>query len=207
MKILFQGDSITDCDRIRTDPTDMGKGYARFVKARLSLDYPAKYEFVNRGVGGNRIADVYARMYPDITSIKPDLMSIMIGTNDYPWNEHEKYQVRFERIFNMLLDDVKSDLPDIKFMILEPFVLPGDRVVAENYPLRREHTERRSEAAQRVAERFGAKFVPMQKALDAVLDQAPIEYWTIEGVHLTEAGHQILADEWIKAFKQMYDLQ
>ncbi len=206
MKILFQGDSITDAGRDRTDPAEMGRGYAKFVKARLSLDYPAKFEFFNRGVGGNRVADVYARMYPDIIDIKPDLMSIMIGTNDYPWNENEKYNVRFERVFNMLLEDVKTDLPDLKLMILEPFVLPGDRVVAENYPLRRAQTEKRSEAAQRVAERFGAKFVPIQKHLDAVLDKAPIDYWTIEGVHLTEAGHQILADEWIKAFKEMYDL-
>lgn len=206
MKILFQGDSITDSERVRTDPNDVGKGYARFVKARLSLDYPAQFEFVNRGVGGNRVADVYARMYPDIIAIKPDLMSIMIGTNDYPWCEDEKYQVRFERVFNMLLEDVKADLPDLKLMIMEPFLLPGERVVAEGYPVRRAQTERRGEAAQRIAEKFGAKFVPTQKALDSVLDKAPIDYWTIEGVHLTEAGHQILADQWIKAFKEMYNL-
>jgi lysophospholipase L1-like esterase len=206
MKILFQGDSITDAGRVRTEPNDMGTGYAKFVKARLSLDYPAKYEFLNRGVGGNRIADVYARMYPDIIALNPDLMSIMIGTNDYPWSADEKYQIRFERVFNMLLDDVKTDLPDLKLMILEPFVLPGDRVVAENFPLRLEHTKKRSEASQRVAERFGAKFVPIQKPLDDVLDKAPIEYWTLEGVHLTEASNQILADEWIKAFKEMNSL-
>ena len=51
MKILFQGDSITDSGRVRTEPTDMGTGYAKFVKARLSLDYPAKFEFFNRGIG------------------------------------------------------------------------------------------------------------------------------------------------------------
>ena len=206
MKILFQGDSITDAGRVRTEPADMGVGYARFVKARLSLDYPAKYEFLNRGVGGNRVADVYSRMYPDIIALRPDLMSIMIGTNDYPWSDDDKYQVRFERVFNMLLEDVKTDLPDLKLMIMEPFVLPGDRVVAENYPLRRAGTERRAESAVKLAEKFGAKFVPTQKALDDVLDKAPIDYWTIEGVHLTEAGHQILADQWIKAFKEMYNL-
>ncbi len=206
MKILFQGDSITDWGRSRTDFNDVGRGYAHLVKARLSLDYPGKFEFQNRGVGGNRVADVYARMYPDIIELKPDLMSIMIGTNDYPWFEDEKYNERYERVFNMLLEDVKADLPEIKFMILEPFVLPGDRVVAENYSLRRAQTEKRSEAAQRVAERFGAKFVPIQKHLDAALEKAPIDYWTIEGVHITEAAYQIIADEWIKAFKEMYNL-
>jgi lysophospholipase L1-like esterase len=206
MRILFQGDSITDCGRSRTDFTDIGRGYAHLVKARLSLDYPGKFEFQNRGVGGNRVSDVYARMYPDIINLNPDLMSIMIGTNDYPWFEDEKYLIRYERVFNMLLEDVKTDLPNVKFMILEPFLLPGDRVVAENYPLRLAQTEKRSEAAQRIAEKFDAKFVPIQKHLDAVLDKAPIEYWTLEGVHLTEASNQILADQWIKAFKEMYSL-
>lgn len=206
MRILFQGDSITDCGRSRTDFTDIGRGYAHLVKARLSLDYPGKFEFQNRGVGGNRVSDVYARMYPDIINLNPDLMSIMIGTNDYSWFEDEKYLIRYERVFNMLLEDVKTDLPNVKFMILEPFLLPGDRVVAENYPLRLAQTEKRSEAAQRIAEKFDAKFVPIQKHLDAVLDKAPIEYWTLEGVHLTEASNQILADQWIKAFKEMYSL-
>ena len=39
-KILFQGDSITDCGRSRTDLTDMGPGYPNLVKASLGLDFP-----------------------------------------------------------------------------------------------------------------------------------------------------------------------
>jgi lysophospholipase L1-like esterase len=112
----------------------VGRGYANLVKARLSLDYPGKFEFQNRGVSGNRIADVYARMYPDIIELEPDLMSIMIGTNDYPWLDDEKYNERYERVFNMLLSDVREDLPNVRFMILEPFLLPGDRVVVEISP-------------------------------------------------------------------------
>lgn len=206
MKILFQGDSITDWDRSRTDFTNVGRGYANLVKARLSLDYPGQFEFQNRGIGGNRVADVYARMYPDIIELEPDLMSIMIGTNDYPWFDDEKYNERYERVFNMLLSDVREDLPNIRFMILEPFLLPGDRVVAEGYPSRLAQTQRRSEAAQRVAEKFDAKFVPIQKHFDEALKKAPVDYWTFEGVHITEAAYQIIADEWIKAFKEMYSL-
>lgn len=206
MKILFQGDSITDWDRSRSDFTNVGRGYAQLVKSRLGLDYPGQFEFENRGVGGNCVADVYARMYTDIISLNPDFMSILIGTNDYTWSDNDKYNVRYEKVFNMLLDDVTEDLPNIKLMIMEPFVLPGDRVVAENYPLRLEQTKRRSEAAQRIAEKFGAKFVPLQKLLDDACQKAPVNYWTLEGVHLSEAAYQILADEWIKAFKEIYDL-
>ncbi len=205
MKILFQGDSITDWDRSRTDDTNVGRGYVGLVTSRLSLDYPGKFEFINRGISGNRVADIYARMNEDIIALKPDLMSIMVGTNDYPWSDNEKYCERYEKVFDMLLRDVKEDLPDIKLIIMEPYVLPGERVVSEGYPLRLKETKKRSEAAQRIAEKYGARFVPLQKLLDDACTKAPVNYWTTDGVHISYAAYQILADEWIKAFKEFLD--
>ena len=78
-RILFQGDSITDCKRIREDNISMGVGYANMVKAELGYEYPEKYEFINRGIGGNRIVDVYARIKSDIINLQPDYMSLLIG--------------------------------------------------------------------------------------------------------------------------------
>lgn len=206
MKILFQGDSITDWNRSRTDDTNVGQGYALLVKSRLSLDYPGKFEFLNRGIAGNRVCDVYARMNEDIIHLRPDFMSIMIGTNDYPWLDGEKYLRRYEKVFDMLIGDVLEDLPDLKLMIMEPFLLPGERVVQEGYPKRLLQTQKRSEVSQRIAEKYGARFVPIQKLLDEACEKAPVDYWTLEGVHLTSAAYQILADEWIKAFKEIYGL-
>ncbi len=203
MKILFQGDSITDWNRSRTDDSNVGNGYAGLVKSRLSLDHPGKFEFINRGVSGNRVADIYARMNEDIIALRPDLMSIMVGTNDYPWSANEKFLHRYERVYDMLIGDIKEDLPDIKLIIMEPFLLPGERVVNEGYPTRRAETEKRSEVSRRIAEKYGAEFVPLQALLDKACEKAPVEYWTIEGVHLTSAAYQILADEWIKAFKKV----
>ena len=59
-KILFQGDSITDCNRGRENLDDVGYGYPLFVKAQLGIEYPGEFEVTNRGVGGNRIVDLYA---------------------------------------------------------------------------------------------------------------------------------------------------
>ena len=82
MKILFQGDSITDCGRAREDVNSMESGYPALVRAHLGYNEPQKYEFVNRGISGNRIVDVYARIKRDITNLKPDVMSILIGVNE-----------------------------------------------------------------------------------------------------------------------------
>lgn len=62
MRILFQGDSITDADRTRLRRDDyLGNGYALFVKAALGYECP-DFEFYNRGESGNQIVNLYARI-------------------------------------------------------------------------------------------------------------------------------------------------
>ena len=64
--ILFQGDSITDCGRSRENEVMIGTGYPLFLKAQLGFENPNEWQFYNRGVSGNRIVDLYARMKEDI---------------------------------------------------------------------------------------------------------------------------------------------
>ena len=85
--ILFQGDSITDCGR-GNSISGFGDGYAMLVTAQLGLDCPGEYTFYNKGIGGNRIVDVYARIKEDIINLKPDYMSLLIGVNDV-WHEFD----------------------------------------------------------------------------------------------------------------------
>ena len=69
MKILFQGDSITDMGRSRENPRSMGMSYAMLVSADLGLEAPGCHEFTNRGISGNRIVDIYARLKADILNL------------------------------------------------------------------------------------------------------------------------------------------
>lgn len=85
--ILFQGDSITDGNRLRDNEWDlnhqMGHGYAYIVNSTLGTKYPEKnLKFVNKGISGNKISDLSARWREDTLRIKPDILSILIGIND-----------------------------------------------------------------------------------------------------------------------------
>ncbi len=80
--ILFQGDSITDAGRSRENDANTGIGYPTLVKGELGLSYPNQYNIYNRGISGNRVVDLYARIKKDIINLKPDIMSILIGVND-----------------------------------------------------------------------------------------------------------------------------
>lgn len=206
MKILFQGDSITDAGRSRENDLMLGVGYPLLVKGNLGLEEPNKYEFYNRGIGGNRIVDVYARIKADILNIKPDVMSILVGINDV-W--HEKYENpngvdsnKFFKIYSMLIEEIKAELPDVKIMILEPFFLEGS-ATKENLEYFKQEVPKRAEMAKKVAENHDLMFVPLQEKFNDLLETATPEYWLEDGVHPTAAGHELIKNEWIKAFKSL----
>ena len=206
MKILFQGDSITDAGRSYTDDENFGTGYPLFVKATLGIENPDKYEFFNRGISGNRIVDLYARIKADIINIKPDVMSILIGVNDV-W--HDFYENpngvdedKFFKIYSMLIEEVKEALPEIKIMILEPFILM-DSGTEKNYEEFRSEVEKRAAMAKKIAEKFGLPFIPLQAGFDEMSKNTDTSYWLADGVHPTPMGHEYIKREWLKEFSSL----
>ena len=209
MRILFQGDSITDCGRSRENNVNVGTGYALLVKSALGYKEPAAHEFFNRGISGNRIVDVYARIKKDILNLKPDVMSLLIGVNDV-WNElgddpNGVDNDKFFKIYCMLIEEIKAALPEIKLMILEPFCLQGSATTSTEERWQGFSTEvpRRAAMAKKVAEKYGLTFIPLQEKFDKLCESAPADYWLADGVHPTAMGHQMIAREWMAAYKTL----
>jgi lysophospholipase L1-like esterase len=182
------------------------------VAGELGMDAPYQYKFYNRGISGNRIVDLYARIKADMINLKPDVMSILIGVNDV-WHEYS-YQngvsaEKFEIVYSLLIEELQQALPELKLFILEPFVLPGGATMNnEEHPARwdffRSEVELRAKAAKRVAEKYNLPFVPLQEMFDKVNADAPeMGYWLRDGVHPTPAGHELIKQQWLKAFKEL----
>ena len=202
--ILFQGDSITDASRNRDLPFDLGKGYPNLVSAYLGFENPCKYEFINRGISGNRRVDLYARMKIDLINLNPDIMSILIGVNDI-WHEIGRENGveidRFEKVYRMLLEDTVRALPDTKIMICEPFVLPGT-ATDEKYD-RFLTVKDYAAVAKKLAEEFSLTFVPLQAAMDKAGAEYGNDVILSDGVHPTMKGAVIFGNEWLKAFEKI----
>ena len=188
--ILFQGDSITDGKRLRGKENEwdlnhqMGHGYAFIVNALLGSRHPERnLKFINRGISGNRVADLYGRWKEDTLNLHPDVLSILVGINDCGSTIYENAGSdpdRFEKIYQLLIDEAKKQNPDLLLVLCEPFLLP----VGE----RKEHFKEWNDLMK-----------PLQDKFNQLCEIRDPDYWVWDGVHPTVCGHQILADEWMKA--------
>ena len=202
--VLFQGDSITDAGRDRqvSEPNlarGLGSGYPLLAAAAALAAYPDRaLRFYNRGVSGDKVPDLASRWATDTLALAPDVLSILVGVNDF-WHKLSKGYTgtvqQYEDQYVALLDQTRRALPRVRVLVLEPFVLRCGAVDDRWFP---EFDERRA-AARRVAQHAGASFVPLQAAFDDMVRQGAPQYWAADGVHPTPAGHAVIAEQWRRA--------
>ncbi len=206
-RVLFQGDSITDARRekekqLPNNSLSFGQGYA-FLAASKLLNSLAerKLIFYNRGISGNKVYQLAERWEKDCIDLKPDLLSILIGVNDYWHKRNNKYEGTveiYERDYNLLVKRTVEQLPGIKLVICQPFAVPGTSAVDQSWM---KPIKEYQEAAKRVADEFQAVWVPFQKVFDEAVKYAPAVYWTEDGVHPSMAGAQLMSEAWLRSIE------
>ena len=205
MKIVFFGDSITDMgrNRERDDVFGMGEGYVFYVAGDIKRE-SLSTEVINRGISGNRIVDLYARIKYDVWNLQPDVLSILIGVNDV-WHEiGNKNGVeldRFIKVYQMLIEDTLKVLPNVKIVLCEPFVLKG-AATELNYD-KFLQVKDYAKAVKAIAEKYNLGFVPLQEQFDKVAKDGNACDYLYDGVHPTIAGSTIIANEWLKGFEKL----
>jgi lysophospholipase L1-like esterase len=203
--ILFQGDSITDAGRKHdeTNPnSNLGSGYAFMAGSELLYQHADKnLRVFNKGISGNKVYQLAERWDADCLALKPNVLSILIGVNDF-WhtltNNYTGTPETYHKDLDALLERTKKALPGIKLVIGEPFAVKGIKAVDDKwYPTF--DTYRR--AARELAGKHGAAFIPYQTVFDKAAQKAPGVYWTYDGVHPSLAGSQLMAHAWLALVK------
>jgi len=205
--ILFQGDSITDAGRNKTNTTPnsapmLGNGYAFLASGNLLMHNATKnLKVYNRGISGNKVYQLAERWDADCLQIKPTVLSIMIGVNDFWHTLTNGYAGTIETYrtdYRKLLDRTKQALPEVKLIIGEPFAVNGIKSVTDQwFPKFNEYRQ----AAREIADSYNAVFIPYQSVFDEAQKTAPGSYWTADGVHPTLAGANLMAEAWLKTVK------
>jgi len=205
--ILFQGDSITDAGRDKNSKTPntssmMGSGYVMLAAGDLLFNHAAKnLTIYNKGISGNKVYQLSERWDADCIELKPNVLSILIGVNDFWHTKTGNYKSTvktYENDYRALLRRTFTALPSVKLIIGEPFAVSGIKAVDDSwYP----EFNRFREAAKKLADEFNAVFIPYQKLFDEAQKHAPGVYWTHDGIHASLAGAYLMANAWLEAVK------
>ena len=201
--IVFQGDSITDAGRNREEKSfnkGLGNGYAMLATSRLLYDHAAKsLQVYNRGLSGNKVFQLAERWDADCLELKPTVLSILIGVNDFWHTLTGRYDGTidtYRRDYKALLQRTRERLPDVKLIIGEPFAVAGVKSVdSQWFPRFNEYQK----AAREIAQEFNAVLIQYQSVFDKAAKITQASYWTGDGVHTTLAGSQLMAEAWLKA--------
>lgn len=201
-KLLFIGDSITDCDRERpiAEGNGLGNGYVSLVNAWLSSTYPQhKIRVFNLGSSGNTVRELDERWQTDVLGLNPDWLSIMIGINDV-WRQFDsplqiemhvsldEYQLTLEKL-------IQKTKPQLKGLILmTPYFIDLNkddlmRIMMDQY----------SAVVRQLAEKHQAVFVDTQSVFDTYLKTEHPMSLAWDRIHPNQTGHMIIARAFLDA--------
>ncbi len=203
MKILFQGDSITDAGRDRSDYHELGKGYPFYAAQYITEDNPdIGFEFINLGISGNQTVDLVNRLQSDFIDIQPDIVSILIGVNDTWHRAHNRKWLGndvFEANYRKVLTEIKEKT-NAKILMLEPFLL-----YAPDKEYFRADLNSKIDIVRKLAKEFADFYIP----LDGFFASASIGkdnlHWSEDGVHPNDNGAEFIGDVYANAINIIID--
>ena len=199
MKIVFIGDSITDCERDRTDENSLGNGFVKILSDKLRPIYPdMDIQLINKCISGNEVCDVLARVNKDVIDLKPDTAVVMIGINNvlhqYKYGKQLDLK-QFERDFTELLGKIKE--AGITLIVLEPFLMPAPDKLRMRPLFNKE-----LEIIHRVAVDIADEFVAYDEMFNGLSESIRYTEYSMDGVHPTHRGSRLIADTAIKAIRK-----
>ena len=199
MRIVFQGDSITDAGRDRRNYHNMGNGYPKYASALIAEACPdANIEFFNFGISGNRTCQLFDRLYKDGIELQPDIISILIGVNDI-WHRGgaERIETTDEQIacnYRAILNRLKAQT-NAKIVMISPYLLDCD-----NKEWIREGLKTVLPIIRGLAEEYADVYIPLDELFEEALKTQPEpHYYSADGVHPNANGAEFIGKKYYEA--------
>ena len=203
MRILFQGDSVTDGGRDRRNFHDMGNGYPLYASKFISEEFPnRKFEFINLGISGNRTGQLFDRLYEDAIKLNPDVISILIGINDI-WHRHDSQHIetsdeQIEANYRAILRCLRKQT-NAKIVMIAPYILDCD-----DKDQMREDLAKILTIIKSLAEEFADVYIPLNQLFEESLKIQPhAQYYSEDGVHPNPEGAEFIGKQYFDAVSPM----
>lgn len=201
---LFQGDSITDAGRRAAAP--FGAGYAKLFIDLVTANYPDRQiTWINRGIGGNRVTDLFDRWTDDTIRFQPDWVSILVGINDLhsvlrgaePKVPVELYRDKYDAILTRLEQETQAQV-----VIIDPFYISTDRTADSFRALVLQTIPDYIAVCRELARKHGCRHIPLHDIFAEHLKYRDPDFYCPEPVHPGPAGHMVIANALLQALTE-----
>ena len=201
IKLVFQGDSITDAGRDRRNYHDVGPGYPKYASEILVSNHPEiEFEFINFGISGNRTDQLFDRLYEDALQFQPDIISILIGINDI-WHRKsnifttdEQFALNYRTILKLIKEKTNA-----KIVMMTPFVLD-----AEDKDWLRADLENIKPIVHQLADEFADEYIRLDLLFDEAMKTQPEPlYYSADGVHPNENGREFIGKIYAETIEKL----
>ena len=204
IRLVFQGDSITDAGRDKRNYHDLGNGYPKYAAELIKSEHPdTSFEFINFGISGNRTCELFDRLYNDGIAFQPDVISFLIGINDV-WHRYGPSRIattddQIALNYREILKRIKSET-DAKIIILSPYVLD-----AESTAYMKEDLKTVLPIIRKLAEEYADAYVPLDELFDeAIKTQHSAMFYSDDGVHPNENGARFIGEHYANAVNKLF---
>ena len=196
------GDSITDVGRSRPvgEREGLGIGYVYFVGSLIGGVYPDRLiRVLNVGNSGDTVRDLDSRWQHDVIDIKPNWVSVMVGTNDV-WRQFDSIATpeaavqpeEFEATYARLVRETRPRLDGM--VLMTPFYVEPNR----QEPMRALMDEY-GQIVKKIAAEHDCIFVDTQKYFDEACKSVYPGTLAGDRVHPSMYGAAILARAFLNA--------
>lgn len=195
-KIVFYGDSITDCDRDYQarigSEEQLGLGYVRYIATQLFLEKNGTYQVINQGINGNRVTDLRDRLEKDVLSFEPDYVYIMIGINDV-WCHFNSYTQEIEQVDpNMFQSIYKSIIKKLKEQGIEVILGTPFFLEPNQKDEMRQMMDHYGDIVKKLGHQFECQVIDVQAVFDEFLEKFNSYAISWDRVHLNYRGNTLL---------------
>lgn len=205
VRVLFQGDSITDAGRDKRNFRDMGKGYPKYAAEQMLKDHPeVEFDFINLGISGNRTDQLFDRLYNDAVALEPDVISILIGINDV-WHRYGSSRVETtdEQIalnYRSILKRLRAQT-NAKIVMIAPYLLDCE----DKEPIR-EDLKTVLPIIRELAKEFADVYIPLDELFEEALKTQPEpRYYSGDAVHPNTNGAMFIGGKYAEAVKALIE--
>ena len=193
-RLVFVGDSLTDAGRDRDDDASLGDGHVRRIAdalARRGEDVVV----LNRGIAGNRAADLEARWAAEVEALRPDVLTIHVGVNDM-WRRFDACDPTSAQQFEASYRRLIARTGRAEVILMEPHFVP----VRDEQRAWLEDLDEKRAVVRHLAAETGATFVPLQDVMTEAVRRSGAAAVLPDGVHPMPAAAELIAAAWLAVY-------